>query len=68
MKKYYEALRSIPHTIKRGKVNWCGYILSRDYRLKHFTERRIEGNIEGMERQGRRHKQLLDDLRERKSY
>jgi len=54
--------------MKRRKVNWCGYILRRDYRLKYFIERRMEENIEGMEKQGRRRKQLLDDLRETKSY
>jgi hypothetical protein len=36
------------------------------YLLKHITEGKIEGRIEMKERRGRRHKQLMDDLRKRK--
>jgi hypothetical protein len=57
--------RNILHTVKRRKANWIGHILRRNCLLKHV----IEGNIEGRRgvtvRRGRRHKQLLDDLKER---
>jgi hypothetical protein len=33
--------------------------------IKHVTEGKIEGRIEVMKRQGKRRKQLLDDLEER---
>jgi hypothetical protein len=53
--------RNIQHTLKRRNVNWIGHILRRNYLLKHV----IVGKIEGTRRRGRRHKQLLDDLRKR---
>jgi hypothetical protein len=31
--------------------------------LKHIIDGKIEGRIEAMERQGRRHEQLLDDIK-----
>jgi hypothetical protein len=55
--------RIILHTIKRRKATWIGHILRTNCLLKHI----IEGTIRGIEmkvRQGRRHKQLLDDLKE----
>jgi hypothetical protein len=36
--------------------------------IKHVTEGKIEGRIEVMGRRGRRCKQLLDDLKERRGY
>jgi hypothetical protein len=59
--------RNIPHTIKRRKTNWIDHILRRNCLLKHI----IEGKMEGMEvigRRGRRRKQLVDDVRERRGY
>jgi hypothetical protein len=50
--------RNILHKIKRGKANWIGYILRRNFLLKHL----IEGKIEGTAGRERRRKQLLDDL------
>jgi hypothetical protein len=50
----------ILHTIRRRKANWVGHILRRNCLLKHI----IEGKISGTRRQGRRRKQLLDDLKE----
>jgi hypothetical protein len=55
---------NIVHTIKRRKVNWIGHILRRNCLLKHV----IEGEIEVMEMRGRRGKQLLDDLQEKRRY
>jgi hypothetical protein len=54
--------RDILHTVKRRKANWIGHILRRNCLLKHVTEGRIEGRIEGAGRRGRRRRQLLDAL------
>jgi hypothetical protein len=60
--------RNILHTIKRRKANWIGHILRRNCLLKHVNEGKLEGRIEMTGRRGRRRKQLLDDLKEKKSY
>ena len=54
----------ILHTIKRRKANWIGHNVRRNCLLKHFIERKTEG----MRRQGRKCKQLLDDLKEIRKY
>ena len=59
--------KNIIHTIKRSKANWIGHILRRNCLLKHTVEGKI-GEIEMMGKQGRRRKQLLDYLKERKGY
>jgi hypothetical protein len=60
--------RNILHTIKRRKANWIGHILRRNCFLKHVIEGKLEGRIEMTGRRGRRRKQLLDDLKEKRSY
>ena len=45
-----------------------GYILHRNCLLKHITEGKIQVMIEVMGRRGRRHKQLMDDHKERRRY
>jgi hypothetical protein len=60
--------RNIVHTIKRRKANWIGHILRRNCLLKHVIEGNLEERIEVMGRRGRRRKQLLDDLKEKKRY
>jgi hypothetical protein len=60
--------RNIVHTIKRRKANWIGHILRRNCLLKHVIEGKIEGRIEMTGRRGRRRKQLLDDLKEKRRY
>jgi len=50
------------HAIKRRKVNWIGRILSRNYLIKQV----IEGKRKGTGRRGRRPKQLLDGLKEKR--
>jgi hypothetical protein len=60
--------RSILHTIKRRKANWIGHILRRNCLLRHVIERKLEGRIEITGRRGRRRKQLLDDLKEKRRY
>jgi hypothetical protein len=58
---------NITHTIKR-KANLIGHILRGNCLLKHVIERNLEGNIEVRRRRGRRHKQLLDALKETRGY
>jgi hypothetical protein len=60
--------RKILHTIKRRNANWTGHILCRNCLLKHVIERQLRGRIEMMGRRGIRHKQLLDDLQEKRRY
>jgi hypothetical protein len=57
--------RNIIHTIKRRKANWIGHILRRNCLLKHVIEGKLEGR-KGI--RGRRRKQLLDDLKEKRRY
>jgi len=56
--------RNILHTIKERKANWIGHILYTNSLLKHVNE----GMIEGTGRQGRRCKNLLYDLTEKRRY
>jgi hypothetical protein len=60
--------RTILHTIKRRKGSWIGHILRRNFLLKHVIEGKLEGRIEITRRRGRRRKQLLDDLKEKRRY
>jgi hypothetical protein len=60
--------RNIVQTIQRRKANWIGHILHRNCLLKHVIEGKLEGKIEMMGRRGRRRKQLLDDLKEKRRY
>jgi hypothetical protein len=57
--------RNIVHTIKRRKANWIGHILRSNCLLKHVTEGKLEGRTG---RRGRRRKQLLDDLKEKRRH
>jgi hypothetical protein len=56
--------RNILHSIRRRKAYWIGHMWHRNCLLKHI----IEGKIRGTRRQGRRHKQLLGDLKEARRY
>jgi hypothetical protein len=60
--------RNFLHTIKRRKANWIGHILRRNSLLKHVIEGKLDGRIEMTGRRGRRRKQLLDDLKEKRRY
>jgi hypothetical protein len=55
--------RNIIHAVKRRKTNGTGNILCRNCLLKHVIEGKIKGEIEETGREGRRRKQLLDDLK-----
>jgi hypothetical protein len=58
--------RNILHEIRKQKANWIGHILHRNCLLQRVIEGKIQGGIEVTGRQGRRRKELLDDLEERK--
>jgi hypothetical protein len=60
--------RNIVHTIKRRKANWIGHVLRRNCLLKHVIEGKLEGRVEMTGRRGRRCKQLLDDVKEKRRY
>jgi hypothetical protein len=60
--------RNIVHTITRRKANWIGHILRRNCLLKHVIEGKLEGRIEITGIRGRRRKQVLDDLKEKRRY
>jgi hypothetical protein len=60
--------RNILHEISKRKANWIGHILCRNCLLRQVIEGKIKGGIEVTERRGRRHRKLLDDLKERRGY
>jgi hypothetical protein len=60
--------RNILHEIHKRKANWIGHILSRKCLLQRVTEGKIQGGIEVTVRQGRKHRKLLDDPKERRGY
>jgi hypothetical protein len=56
------------HIESRRRGICIGHILRRNCLLKHVIERSIEGRIQLTGRRGRRRKQLLDDLKEKRGY
>jgi hypothetical protein len=54
--------------MKRRKANWIGHLLHRTCLLKHIIKGNLEGGIEMTGRQGRRSKQLLEELKEKRVY
>jgi hypothetical protein len=60
--------RNILHEIRKQKANWIGHILRRNCLLKQVIEGKIKGQTEVKRRGGRRYKQLLDDLGDRRGY
>jgi hypothetical protein len=60
--------RNILYTIKRRKANRIGHILRRNCLIIHVIEGKLEGRTEMTGRRGRRRKQLLDDLKEKRRY
>ena len=57
--------RNIIHTLKRKEFHWIGHFLRGNCCLKHVTETQVERKLEAKETRGKRHKQLLDDLKEK---
>ena len=60
--------RSILREIRKRKANWIGHILRRNCLLKQVIEGKIKGEMDVTRRRGRRHKKLLDDLKDRRGY
>jgi len=60
--------RNILHEIRNPKANWIGHILRRNCLLKQVIEGEIKGEMEVTRRRGRRHRKLLDVLKERRGY
>jgi len=60
--------RNIIHEIRKRKANWIGHILRRNCLLQRVIEEKIRGGIEVTGRRGRRHRKLLDDLKEKRGY
>jgi len=60
--------RNILQEIRKRKANWIGHILRRNCLLKQVIEGKIRGEMEVARRGGRRHKKLLDDLKDRRGY
>jgi hypothetical protein len=60
--------KNILHEISKRKANWIGHILRRNCLLLLVIQGKIKGGIEVTGRQGRRHKKLLDDIKERRGY
>ena len=58
--------RNILHTTKRKNANWIGHILRRNSFLKQDIVGNKEGRMEVTGRIGRRSRQLLGDLKERR--
>ena len=60
--------RNILHEKRERKANWIGHILRRNCLLQQVIEGKIKGQIEVTRRRGRRRKDLLDDLKDRRGY
>ena len=60
--------RNILHEIRKRKANWVGHVLRRNCLLQQVIEGKIKGQIEVTRRRGRRRKELLDDLKDRRGY
>jgi hypothetical protein len=60
--------RNILHEKRKRKANFIGHILSRIYLLKQVIDGKILGQIEMTRRRGRRRKEPLDDLGDRRGY
>jgi len=60
--------RNILHEIRKRKANWVGHILRRKCLLKQVIEGKIQEEMEVTRSRGRRRKNLLDDLKDRRGY
>ena len=58
--------RNILHAIESRNANWSGHILHRNCLLKHIIEGKIEKRTEVTGTRGKRYKQLVDDLKEKR--
>jgi hypothetical protein len=60
--------RNILHEICKRKAKWIGHILRRNCLLQQLIEGKIKGGKEVTGRRGRRRRNLLDELKERRIY
>jgi hypothetical protein len=60
--------RNFLHEIRKRKAYLFGHILRRNCLLQKVIEGKIKGQIKVTRRRGRRHKKLLDDLKDRRGY
>jgi hypothetical protein len=60
--------RNILHTVKGRKANWVGQNWRKNCLLQHVIEGKVEGRIEVTGRGGRKCKQLLYGLKEKRGY
>jgi hypothetical protein len=60
--------RNILHELSKLKASWIDHILHRNGLPQQVIEGTIKGGIEVTGRQGRRHRKLLDDLKEKRGY
>ena len=56
------------HEISKRKANWIGQIVRRNCLLQRVIKGKVKGGIEVTGRRGRRRKELLDGLKERRGY
>jgi len=71
MKKYYKRSRTrgISYKkIKRRKASWIGHVLRNNCLIQHVIIGKIGERTEVMGRRGRRCKQILDGLKEKRGY
>ena len=54
--------------LSKRKANWIGHILRRNCILQRVIEEKIKWGKEVTGRRGRRHRKLLDDLKDRTGY
>jgi len=59
---------NILHKIQRRQANWIGHILCRNCTVKPVVEGKLKERTEMTVRRGRRLKQLLGDLEEKRRY
>jgi len=59
---------NILHEIRKRKANWIGNILLRNCLLKQDIEGKSKGEMEVARKRGRRRRNLLDDLKDRRGY
>jgi hypothetical protein len=59
---------NILHEIRKRTANSIGHILCRNCLLKQVIEGKIQEQIEVTRKRGRRRKELLDDLGDRRGY
>jgi hypothetical protein len=60
--------RDILHTINGRKATRISHMWRGNYLLKHVIEGKLEGRVEVAGRRGRRRKQLLNYLKEKRRY